>query len=108
MRSWMKRAARAGLAAGALVACCAVAQAQDAVKIEAGAQLYDEHCASCHGEKMRDPAAAPDLRELRAADRARFDTTVADGKGQMPSWQGVLSLEEIDALWAYIRSRAIQ
>jgi mono/diheme cytochrome c family protein len=50
--------------------------------------------------------AAPDLKQLRADQRALFDETVRNGKGQMPSWAGMLSDEEIDQIWAYIRSRA--
>jgi mono/diheme cytochrome c family protein len=30
---------------------------------------------------------------------------VAEGRGQMPAWQGTLSPEEIDQIWAYVRSR---
>ena len=48
----------------------------------------------------------PDPRQLKPNERARFDEAVNDGKGQMPSWAGVLSAEEIDEIWAYIRSRA--
>jgi mono/diheme cytochrome c family protein len=60
--------------------------------------LYDEHCSSCHGEKLRSSGAIPDLRELGAGDRARFDMIVADGKDQMPSWQGVISSRNGSAL----------
>ena len=83
-----------------------VVPAQDASPVEAGEMLYDEHCSSCHGEKLRSSGAIPDLRELGAGDRARFDMIVADGKDQMPSWQGVISTQGMDQLWAYIRSRA--
>jgi mono/diheme cytochrome c family protein len=31
---------------------------------------------------------------------------VQDGKGQMPAWAGRITDEEIDRIWAYIRSRA--
>jgi mono/diheme cytochrome c family protein len=50
--------------------------------------------------------AAPDLKLLRADQRARFDQMVRDGKGQMPAWAGMIADEEIDRIWAYIRSRA--
>jgi len=83
-----------------------MARAQDASQIEAGEMLYDEHCASCHGEKLRSSGAIPDLRELGPGDRARFNQAVSDGKGQMPAFQGQLSEQELDQLWAYIRSRA--
>jgi mono/diheme cytochrome c family protein len=50
--------------------------------------------------------AAPDLKLLRADQRARFDDIVRDGKGQMPAWTGIITNEQIDQIWAYIRSRA--
>ncbi len=85
---------------------CVAVSAQDSAQIEAGEMLYEEHCASCHGEKLRSSGAIPDLREMGAGDRARFDQVVSDGKGQMPAWQGILSEQELNQLWAYIRSRA--
>ena len=48
----------------------------------------------------------PDLRDLGANDRARFDTAVLEGRGQMPAWQGVLTPQEIDQLWTYVRGNA--
>jgi mono/diheme cytochrome c family protein len=84
----------------------APAIAQDRAKIEAGAEVYEMHCATCHGERLRNTGAAFDLLTLKPNERARFDEAVNDGKGQMPSWAGVLSAEEIDEIWAYIRSRA--
>ena len=48
----------------------------------------------------------PDLKDQRADGRARFDQMVMNGRGQMPSWQGIVSQDQLDALWAYIRSRA--
>jgi len=102
----MKRIFRVSVAAGALFCTGAIAAAQDQVQIEAGEKLYDEHCASCHGEKLRSTGSAADLRELRAADRPRFDKALLEGRGQMPSWQGVLSADETDQVWAYIRARA--
>jgi quinohemoprotein ethanol dehydrogenase len=101
----MKRLLPAILA-GALISNSAIALAQDQAQIEAGEQLYDEHCATCHGEQLRTTGSAADLKELRANDRPRFDKALAEGRGQMPSWQGVLSADEINQLWAYIRAHA--
>jgi quinohemoprotein ethanol dehydrogenase len=84
----------------------APAMAQDRAAIEAGEQVYDEHCASCHGPKLRPTGAFPDLKQQKADGRARFDQVVMNGKNQMPAWQGVVSPEELDQIWAYIRSRA--
>ena len=80
--------------------------AQDSAQIAAGADVYRDKCAECHGERLVNPGASFDLRKLRADERPRFDKSVNDGKGQMPAWGGVLSAEDMDALWAYIRSKA--
>jgi quinohemoprotein ethanol dehydrogenase len=94
------------VATAVLIGTNAPAWAQDQDLVEAGEQVYEEHCGSCHGEKLRSPGAIPDLRELGANDRARFDKAVLEGRGQMPPWQGVLSPQEFDQLWAYIRRYA--
>ena len=52
------------------------------------------------------PARIPDLRDLGANDREKFDKMVMEGRGQMPAWQGIVSPQELDQLWAYVRSRA--
>jgi mono/diheme cytochrome c family protein len=101
----MVRLLPASILIGALVVVVA-ALAQDRAKIQAGAEVYAERCAACHGERLRATGVAFDLLKLRPDDRGRFDKVVNDGKGQMPPWGGVLSPEEIDQLWAYVRSRA--
>ena len=52
------------------------------------------------------PARIPDLRELGENDREKFNKMVMEGRGQMPAWQGIVSPQELDQLWAYVRSRA--
>ena len=74
--------------------------------IAAGRLLFEDHCAECHGEKLRSSGAVPDLRKMPADARAIFDETVKNGRGQMPSWEGQLTDENFDQIWAYIRSRA--
>ena len=101
----MRNFLRAGLFVGALVVAWA-ALAQDRSKIAAGAEVYAERCAACHGERLRATGAGFDLLKLRPDERARFDKAVNDGKGQMPPWGGVVSDVEIDQLWQYLRSRA--
>jgi mono/diheme cytochrome c family protein len=102
---FMSNTLRASLIVGAL-AVASAALAQDRAKIQAGAEVYAARCAMCHGERLRATGGAYDLLQLRPDERARFDQAVNDGKGQMPPWGGVLSAEEIDQLWAYLRSRA--
>jgi mono/diheme cytochrome c family protein len=72
----------------------------------AGEQVYQEHCAACHGERLRASGSARDLREIGAHERERFDKVVLEGKGQMPPWRGVLEQEQMNQVWAYIRSIA--
>ena len=85
----------ASLAACALIGACTNALAQDRVMIEAGEQVYDEHCARCHGVKLRSTGAMPDLKEQKADGRARFDQIVMSGKNQLPASQGILSSNEL-------------
>ena len=101
----MPKLSAASVVIGALTVVSA-ALAQDRAKIAAGAEVYAERCAACHGERLRASCAGFDLLKLRPDERERFDRVVNDGKGQMPPWGGVLSPEEIDQLWAYLRSRA--
>ena len=91
----MRKIFLAGLATCVVLGACTDAPAQD--QIEAGEQVYEEHCATCHGVKLRRTGAIPDLKEQKADGRARF---------QMPAWQGIISPDELDQLWAYVRSRA--
>jgi len=48
------------------------------------------------------------LRRLKADEHLRFVNSVQHGKNAMPSWEGVLTQEQIEALWLYIRARAYQ
>ena len=82
------------------------AGAQDSAVLQAGEQIYDENCASCHGEKLRNSGTTFDLRKFHADQRERFNKFVMEGKGQMPAWQGTLSDTDVDALWAYVRAHA--
>ena len=67
-----------------------------------GAALYAQHCAACHGHQMKDPEGAFDLRKFPLDQHARFITSVTKGKGVMPPWGGLLTPEDIEALWAYV------
>jgi len=102
----MRRIFCCSVTAWAVAGFLAAASAQDQASIEAGEALYDEHCAMCHGEKLRTPGAVPDLRELRADQRSYFNETVTEGKGQMPAWGGILNEQQFDQLWSYIRAHA--
>ncbi len=68
------------LAAMALAASAATACAQDQKKIDAGEQIYNDYCFTCHGEKLVSSGQTFDLRRLTVADRARFENSVLAGK----------------------------
>ncbi|MEQ1776835.1 MAG: cytochrome c [Burkholderiales bacterium] len=82
----------------------AMAQAQDATpdQINKGSATYSQNCSPCHGPRMLDPQGAFDLRIFPRDQKERFITSVAKGKNQMPPWGGLLSADEIEALWAYV------
>lgn len=94
------------LAALLPMALCAAAAADEAVDAAAGEQIYEENCAACHGEKLRNQGQAFDLRKLEPNERARFDKAVQEGRANMPPWRGVLSDEQFDQLWAYVMVNA--
>jgi len=100
----MRKIFLAGFAACVALGPPTNAPAQD--QIEAGEQVYGEHCATCHGVKLRRTGAIPDLKEQKSDGRARFDQMVMAGRGQMPAWQGIIGRDELDQLCAYVRSRA--
>jgi mono/diheme cytochrome c family protein len=74
--------------------------------VEQGRTLYALHCSHCHGFNMVNPGTvAFDLRRFPQDDKARFVNSVTQGKNnRMPPWGDVLSPEQIDELWAYIRT----
>jgi len=76
---------------------------------ERGGRIYEKYCATCHGDDLvNNSGVAFDLRRLRADEHPRFVNSVLNGKKAMPAWQGVLSAEQLEDLWAYIRVHAYQ
>ena len=75
-------------------------------RAEAGAAIYANRCAGCHGEDLNNTSGgwSFDLRRLRPDEYDRFVSSVTTGKDNMPSWYGILSDDEIEAIWAYIRA----
>jgi len=77
---------------------------------ELGKALYAKHCATCHGikgEGVRAPALANPMLLATASD-AFIRYTISEGRDStpMPSFKDSLSKVEINALTAYLRSRA--
>ena len=83
------------------------ASAEMAVK---GKALYMHHCSHCHGFNMVNPGTvAYDLRQFPHNDQARFVHSVTQGKnGRMPQWGDLLKPEEIDEIWAYVKTGGTQ
>jgi mono/diheme cytochrome c family protein len=73
-----------------------------AERIKAGAGIFAQNCAPCHGPRMADPQGAFDLHNFPPDQKERFVRSVTRGKNNMPPWGDVLSATEIDALWAYV------
>jgi uncharacterized membrane protein len=68
-----------------------------------GAALFSANCASCHTLAAADASGSvgPNLDGL-APDAAHVAETVRQGRGVMPSFEGKLAPEEIDALAEYV------
>jgi len=100
-----------GFAVGLAIGFCSLglsARAQDAALIAAGADTFSNYCATCHGNNLESSGQTFDLRKLKAGERGRFQNSVTNGKNQMPPWKGVLSEEEIESIWQYIRANAYE
>jgi mono/diheme cytochrome c family protein len=106
-----------GLAAGALMSRPAFAEepAQvaatrpepaEAQLAEKGKVVYARNCSHCHGFNMVNPGTISyDLRQFPHDAKARFVHSVTEGKnGRMPRWGDLLSPEEIEELWAYVKT----
>ena len=75
-----------------------------------GKAAYAQHCSHCHGFNMVNPGTISfDLRRFPHDDQARFVHSVTEGKnGRMPPWGDLLSREEIDQIWAYVKTGGTQ
>ena len=73
-------------------------------QVRKGAAIYEQNCSPCHGNQMKDPDAAFDLRKFPADQKPRFVNSVTKGKNAMPPWGDLLKPDDIDALWAYVRT----
>ena len=75
-------------------------------RAEEGAAIYAQRCSGCHGENLNNLSGgwSFDLRRLHSDEHDRFVDSVTTGKDNMPSWYGILTTEQIEAIWAYIRA----
>jgi mono/diheme cytochrome c family protein len=80
-----------------------LALAEDA---DIGREIYGEFCLNCHGRDMiQAGGVSADLRKFPKNDFDRFRNVVLNGKGQaMPAWRDKISDDDLNLLWAYVRS----
>ncbi len=96
----------AGLACASALALAATAEPPPTrAEWEKGDTLFNSICAHCHGPKMVNPGTwSFDLRKFPHDDRDRFFHSVRNGKNSMPPWKDILQPDEIEAIWAYVRT----
>jgi mono/diheme cytochrome c family protein len=81
--------------------------AAEEASVSKGARIYDNNCSTCHGDNLQNNSSiAFDLRRLKAEEHSRFVDSILRGKRAMPSWEGALTMEQIEELWAYVRRHA--
>lgn len=84
----------------------------DPVRLAAGAGLFTENCAACHGEDARGlrEMGAPNLTDdiwLYGGDADSLFHTVHDGRqGWMPAWEARMSLADRKIMTLYIQQLA--
>jgi len=82
----------------------------DAALVEAGAPLYMDNCAACHGDNAKGnrDLGAPNLADaiwLYGGDRETLTETVTNARfGVMPAWGQRLSEEDVRAVAVYVHS----
>lgn len=69
-----------------------------------GAEIYQQNCARCHGEDgaRRGAPRLSDIDDRQTMDESR--AIVREGPGLMPSFEGQLSPEAIDAVVEFIHT----
>jgi mono/diheme cytochrome c family protein len=96
------------LATSLIVLAVSQASAED-TPVSKGERLYDKNCSQCHGDNLQNNSGvAFDLRRLHLDEYSRFVDSVLHGKRAMPSWEGALTPEQIQNIWAYVRANAYQ
>ena len=92
----------------ACVALCVAAPVRGA-DIERGAEVYQKHCARCHGASGKSTwPTAPNLarREGLMQGDAALLATLRKGRGAKPGYQGILTDADILNVIAYARTLA--
>jgi quinohemoprotein ethanol dehydrogenase len=77
--------------------------------IREGGILFSQHCFYCHGVNAVSSSGVPDLRYTSAATHLQFESIVLGGAREqfgMPSFKDLLKPDQVQAIQAYILSRA--
>ncbi|MBI2934385.1 MAG: cytochrome c, partial [Chloroflexi bacterium] len=72
-----------------------------------GAALYAaNNCAFCHGASRQGASFGPPITAAALAGKtvAQVASTIANGKGTMPAWSGIMTMEQISALAAWLKT----
>jgi cytochrome c oxidase cbb3-type subunit 3 len=83
-------------------------EAQDASKVEAGAVVFEDNCASCHmedgtGDRSQGAPNLADAIWLYGGDYAALSETVSNSRyGVMPAWNTRLTEAQIRAVSSYV------
>ncbi|MBK7950257.1 MAG: PQQ-dependent dehydrogenase, methanol/ethanol family [Deltaproteobacteria bacterium] len=78
-------------------------------RLALGETRFNENCATCHGFAAASSYVVPDLRQTSAERHGIFEQIVLEGAlvaGGMPSFEGMLTKDEVAAIQAYVVSRA--
>jgi mono/diheme cytochrome c family protein len=82
-------------------------QAAQADQAAAGAGLFRDHCARCHGADLAGTKKGPSLAEIRTKKHwtdERITNRILNGAGKMPPFRESLSADQIQQLIAYLRA----
>ena len=78
----------------------------EAAQIEQGREQFHRTCSQCHGRNMVNAGTTVyDLRKFPVDQPERFQHSVVNGKGNMPSFKEALDMQAVQVLWAYVGSR---
>jgi mono/diheme cytochrome c family protein len=71
-----------------------------------GRRLYEQHCLNCHGSEGQGGDPGSNLIEQPILlDPVRFAAAVDDGRGKMPSFDGVVGASESDEILSWLRGQ---
>ena len=105
-RGWCLRLAGLMLALPVVTLAQATGGRFEAAQIEQGREQFHRTCSQCHGRNMVNAGTTVyDLRKFPVDQPERFQHSVVNGKGNMPSFKEALTSEQIAGLWAYVGSR---